>query len=673
MHTKTDFPRQVREIENTWIPLSDGTRLAARIWLPEDAEDDPVPAILEYLPYRKNDGTAERDAKMHPYFAGYGYASVRVDMRGSGDSDGILYDEYLKQEQDDALEVIQWLAEQPWCTGKIGMMGISWGGFNGLQVAARQPEQLEAIVTVASTDDRYADDVHYMGGCVLAADMLSWASVMLAYNARPPDPKHVGERWREMWLNRLEKTPPFIEAWLTHQRRDEFWKHGSVCEDFGAIECAVYAVGGWADGYTNAVPRLLEGLSAPRKGLIGPWSHAWPHLGEPGPAIGFLQECLRWWDHWLKDIETGIMDEPMLRVWMQDSVEPAPYHAVWPGRWVAEPTWPSANVQPKSLWLNAGGLLEQPGGETELGIKGAHHHGLDAGAWCPYGAPADLPPDQREEDGLALTFTSDPLDKPLEVLGFPELELALAADKPNALVAVRLCDVSPTGSSTLITRGLLNLTHRKNHEDLKPLEPGQRYSVTVHLNVIAYSVPAGHRLRVAISPTYWPYAWPSPESVTLTVFAGADSRLTLPVRPPRSEDERLPAFDPPEGSPPLEIDIMRTGQSNRFKHHDVANGICTLTVLSDNGRRRFVRDGLERGGSSTDIFTIVEGDPLSTEVRCERTTHGGRGDWRTRVETVSTMTSDAESFRVTNLVDAYEGDTRIFTKTWTFSVARDHV
>jgi putative CocE/NonD family hydrolase len=266
--TRTDFPRAVRLIDNAWIPLSDGVRLAARIWLPAEAEADPVPAVLEYIPYRKGDGTAVGDSTRHTYFAGHGYASVRVDMRGSGDSDGILLDEYLSQEQDDALEVIAWLASQPWCTGALGMMGISWGGFNSLQVAARRPPALKAIITVCSTDDRYADDVHYIGGCLLGIEMLSWASTMLAFNARPPDPAVVGERWREMWLERLEKTPPFVEAWLSHQRRDAYWKHGSVCEDYAAIECPVYAVGGWADAYTNAVLRLLAGLSCPRKGLI---------------------------------------------------------------------------------------------------------------------------------------------------------------------------------------------------------------------------------------------------------------------------------------------------------------------------------------------------------------------------------------------------------------------
>ena len=335
----TDFPRAVRTIPTAWIELADGCRLAARIWLPEDAEQHPVPAILEYLPYRLNDGTAVRDSHHFPYLAGHGYACIRVDQRGTGESDGILEDEYLPQEQSDACEVIAWIAEQSWCTGKVGMIGISWSGFNSLQVAANRPPALGAIVTLCSTDDRYADDVHYDGGCV-ASDMLQWAASMLGWNGWPPDPEIVGERWRDMWLHRLREAPPFIDHWLGHQRRDDYWKQGSVCEDFSRIEVPVYAVGGWADGYTNAIPRLLEGLPGPRKGLIGPWAHAWPQAGPPEPTIGFLQEVVRWFDHWLGGVDTGIMDEPMLRAWIHEPVRPAACYTERPGRWVAEGGWP---------------------------------------------------------------------------------------------------------------------------------------------------------------------------------------------------------------------------------------------------------------------------------------------------------------------------------------------
>lgn len=670
MHTRTHFPRPIREIENVFIPLKDGTRLAARIWLPVDAEADPVPAILEYLPYRKNDGTAIRDANRMPYFAGHGYAAVRVDMRGSGDSDGILYDEYLPQEQDDALEVLAWLAQQPWCTGACGIIGISWGGFNGLQIAARRPPQLKAIVTICSTDDRYADDVHYMGGCVLGSEMLPWASTMLALNAQPPDPRFVGERWREMWLERMEKSPPFVEAWLTHQRRDAYWKHGSVCENFADIECAVYAVGGWADGYTNAVPRLLAGLRCPRKGLIGPWAHIYPHHAVPEPTIGFLQECLRWWDKWLKGIETGVMDEPMLRVWMQEPVPPGPFVAERPGRWVAEEVWPSPRIQPKVLGLTE---MAANGGPRTFTLKGVQTSGLTLGAWCPYGHVGDYALDQRGEDGMSLTFTSTPLEQPLEILGFTDVELDVAVDRPNALLSVRLCDVAPDGASLLVSWGLLNLTHRNSHEFPEPLEPGRRYTVTVRLNAIAHHFPAGHRLRVSVSPTNWPHAWPSPQPVTLQLFP-ENSRLTLPVRPARAEDAALPAFAPPEGSAPLPVDWLRTPTDRYTLTHDVITQRHTLTRSTKDGCFRIRADGLEYELWGNDHFSIVEGRPLSAEVRCERMIRIARGsEWQTRVQTESVMTSTATHFHVTNQLEAFEGEVRVFAKNWTFSVPRDLV
>jgi putative CocE/NonD family hydrolase len=676
MRIRTDFERRVRTIANTWISLADGTRLAARIWLPADADTDPVPAILEYIPYRKDDGTAARDAIMHPWFAGHGYAAVRVDQRGSGDSDGVMLDEYLPQEQDDALEVLAWLAAQPWCTGRVGIIGKSWGGFNGLQIAARRPPELGAVISVCSTDDRYATDVHYMGGCLLGADMLPWASTMLAFNARPPDPAAVGERWRELWLERLAQTPPYGQAWVAHQRRDAYWKHGSVCEDFDAIQVPVYMVGGWQDAYTDAVFRFLGGYGGPAKGLVGPWGHLYPQSGAPGPAIGFLQECLQFWDHCLKGVQNGALDGPVLQVFMQEWVEPSagPY-AERPGRWVAEPAWPAA-PSPRMLHLRGDGTLgEEAGEDVEQAITGSQLTGLHSGPWCGWGAPGDEPGDQRGEDGRSLCFTSEPLGATMEILGFPEARLTLSSDRPLALCAVRLCDVGPSGSSLLVTRGLLNLTHRDSHESPEPLEPGRRYEVVVPLGAIAHAFPPGHRIRLAVSPTYWPFAWPSPEPVTLTLAAGPASRLQLPVRAARPEDADLPPFEEPEISPPLTTERIAGGSGQgRELTHDLATGRARLTVRTEhNGAYRLVEADLEIAETAVDTYEIVENDPLSASVRCEWSIGLARGDWRTRIETSSALTADASCFLLTDAIDAYEGERRVFAKRWSTAIPRDLV
>jgi putative CocE/NonD family hydrolase len=662
----------VRVVDPLWIELSDGTRLCARAWLPPDAEENPVPAILEYLPYRKDDVTAPDDALHHPYFAGHGYAALRVDIRGSGDSDGILTDEYSRQEQDDALEVIAWIAAQPWCSGAVGMMGISWGGFNSLQVAARRPPQLKAIITACSTDDRYDNDVHYLGGCPLGYYLLPWSSVMLSFNARPPDPAIVGDRWRELWRERLDGNVDLIATWLGHQRRDDYWRQGSICEDYDAIECPVLAVGGWADAYVDAIFRMLERLSCPRKALVGPWGHQWPELGRPGPAIGFLQEVVRWFDHWLKGADNGVMDEPMLRAWMQDAVPPRTDYEERPGRWVAEPAWPPPSPQTLDLALDGGGLTTAPQGDARLSHSSPLTVGLDAGAWCAYGNPADLPADQRRDDALSLTFDSPPLDDGIELLGQPVLSLAVTADKPRAFVVARLCDVAPDGASTLITRGVLNLCHREDHEHAETLAPGEEYAVRVPLKSVAYSVPVGHRLRLALSTSYWPWLWPSPERATLTVITGGASSLSLPVREPRPEDERLRELEPPETAPALAFEWLRRRAPRQEVLRDDASGAVEFQMSRDFFAAKRLPSGLEYHDDDPVTLGILDGDPLSAKVECGRTIKLERGNWRTRIEVRSVMTADAEDFQVSSVVDAYEGDTRVHSRAFTNQIPRDH-
>src|SRR5262245_4553616 len=666
-----NFPRKVREIENTFIPLSDGTKLAARIWLPEDAEKKPVPAILEYLPYRKRDGdgTAARDALTHPYFAGHGYAGVRVDLRGFGESDGISLDEYTKQEHDDCLEVLKWLAAQPWCTGACGMIGISWGGFNGLQVAARRPPELKAVITLCSTVDRYADDIHAMGGCQLV-DNLAWASAMFAIQAHPPDPALGGERWREMWLYRLQHHPLLIANWLEHQRRDAMWKHGSVCENYDDIACPIYAVGGWADGYSNAVPRLLAGLKVPRKGLVGPWAHRYRHFADPGQRIGFLQECLPWWDEWWKGKKPTIKKEPMYRVWMQDAAPARPYYTERPGRWVAEASWPSPNIKAKKLALNVEGLGNKPKGETALVLQTPLSVGHLAGHWCSYGHAPDQPDDQREEDGKSLCFDSAPLKERLEILGAPVVTIEIASDKPQAQVCVRLCDVAPDGESVRVSYGLLNLNHRESHEFPTALDPGKRYAVRVQLCDIAHSFVPGHKIRVAVSSSYWPIAWPAPEPVKLTLYAGK-SELELPTRKPRAKDEKLKPFPPPESAPPQKPQVLRPATTKESVTRDLVAGETVLHSIEDGGHSIAEKSGLEYDTMKEEEFRIGDRDPASARGDIRYSRKVGRGEWQTRVDTHTQMRCTAQEYILDATLDAYKGEERIFSRTWQQRIPRD--
>ena len=672
MKIRSDFPYRFRDIETVWIPLSEGCQLSARLWLPETAERTPVPAILEYLPYRTRDRHRADDVITHPYFAGHGYAAIRVNLRGSGDSDGLLADEYTRQEHLDALEVLRWIGHQPWCNGSVGMIGLSWSGFNALQIAALRPPELKAISTACSTDDRYADDMHYMGGCLLN-DNLQYGATLFTLLPAPPDPEIVGDRWRAMWLARLENAAPPAAEWMVHQRRDGYWRHGSVCEDYGRIACPVLAVGGWADGYTNSVLRLMRNLTVPRQAIIGPWGHAFPHAGSPGPAIDFLGEAVRWWDQWLKGIDTGVLGEPMLRAWMQASEPPRARYESRAGRWVAEREWPSQRIRRISLCLADRRLTEATAPQEAVTVCSPQTVGLASGEWCPYGAGPEMPTDQREDDAGSLTFDSEPLAEPVEILGGPSATLDLAADRPGGLVCVRLSDVFPDGTAARVTYGLLNLTHRDGHDSPTPLEPGRRYRVTVKLNDVAYAFPAGHRIRVSVSTAYWPLAWPSPERTTLTVFTGA-SRLDLPVRPPSPDDATLRPFGPAEGPPPLDCEVRAPLRRGRVEiRREGETGVAEVRVIRNLGAARIRDVALDFSWLGSETYRIKPDDPLSAHGETERAVELRRGDWRVRIRTRTALRATHETFRLDAELDAHEGEARVFSRNWHLTIPRDRV
>ena len=659
-------------IEHAVIPMSDGCKISAKIWIPDDARKNPVPAIFEYIPYRKRDFKAVRDAQTYNYYAEQGYAGVRADLRGSGESEGVLRDEYTRQELEDGLEILRWIASQPWCNGSIGMIGISWGGFNGLQIAALQPPELKAVISVASSDNRYLDDVHYMGGNLLT-DNLSWASTMLAYNSCPPDPQLVGEKWRDMWLERLEGSGLWLKKWLEHQRLDDYWKHGSVCMDYGAIKCPVYAVGGWADGYSNTVFRLVENLKVPVKGLIGAWGHRYPHHSELGDTIDFLKETVRWWDRWLKGIKNGIEKEPRFRIWMQHSVSPLLPRR--PGRWIVEEEYPTSNVSWKSFSLKPG-LIDMedlvPDYMPELTIQSPLSVGLFAGKWCSYAASTDLPNDQREEDGGALLFDTPPLKKEIEILGAPEIKIRLSSNKPVAMLAVRLCDVAPNGRSTRVTYGILNLTHREGSKNPRELEPGKEYTIKLKLNHIAQNFPKDHQIRLSLSTSYWPLAWPPPEPVRLTIYP-AKSEIILPVREKSPDDDRVEDLGFPELKEVMDYSLLEPSHKEWQVIHNLRTNGVTLHVVNNDAKIHLhhINWTTEKKVEEKYSYKNNNYDTLRAEVLSERQFE--REDWSVYTRTNTILTSTLTHFIIRATLDAYEGDARIFSKTWDERIRRDYL
>ena len=665
---------QIKQEEHLRIPVTDDLHLSARVLRPEGSEHSPVPAILEYIPYRKRFGTRKRDDVTHKYLAASGYACVRLDIRGSGESEGVLEDEYLQSELNDGIRAINWIAEQDWCDGNIGMMGISWGGFNALQIAALQPDPLKAIVTVCSSDDRYADDIHHMGGTLLG-DNLSWSSVMFSYNTLPPDPELVGDKWRDMWMQRLEGSGLWLKKWLEHQRRDAYWRHGSVCENYDDIQIPVLAVSGWTDGYTNSVFRLMEHLSVPRKGLIGPWGHTYPHIGRPGPAIDFLGELVDWWDKWLKGKDNGVEKQPIIQAWMQDSVAPYPEYDYRPGRWVIEDTWPSSNIKEKSLTLDTGRHLVEDATNAQthdIHVQSPVSLGLYSGKWCSYANGPDLAGDQRFDDGGSLVFQTQPLDEDFEILGKPVVEMQIASDKPVAMVAVRLSDMLPDHQVTRVSYGLLNLTHRNGSEHPEKLKPGEKYNINVPLNYIAHKFPKGHRIRLSISTVYWPLAWTAPESAKLTITTGK-SRLILPTRPKQKKDDTFKGFGPPVGGPAPDMEQIRPGDHSWTIHNHLADSLTELFVVHDRGKTKFNDLNLTVSAKSTEKYTARSGDFSSTKGITEWHRSMERGNWKVKTRTKTVLSCDTEHFYIQADLDAYEGETRVFNKSWNEKIKRDYI
>ncbi|MDR1966646.1 MAG: CocE/NonD family hydrolase [Synergistaceae bacterium] len=668
----TEFPHKVKKIEHCWIPLTDGTKLAARMWLPEASDSKPMPAVLEYIPYRKRDGTRSRDEPMHGYISGHGYAVVRVDMRGSGESDGLLRDEYLKGEQDDALEVIEWISRQPWCDGNVGMMGKSWGGFNSLQVAARRPPALKAIIVVGFTDDRYNDDIHYKGGCLLN-DNLWWGAIMLAYQSRPIDPQLDAGGWREKWSKRLEEMPHWPKLWMDHPLRDEYWKHGSICEDYSAIRCPVLAFDGWVDSYTNTVLRIMENLDVPRRAVIGPWGHLYAHDGAPAPAVGFLQEAVRWWDRWLKGAPNDAMDAPMVQAWMEGCVRPSAFQPVSPGRWVKADSWPTELVKECPLHLDYGKLTDKisHGAGTVL-LKTQLAHGLLSGEWMGAGVPGESPGDQRMDDGMAMVFDSEILPDDVEIFGYPRLEVELSSDKPCAMLFAQISDISPDGAATQVSYGVMNLSHLEGHDKFVPLVPGKKVKSRVNLDCIAHCFPAGHRIRLSLATTFWPMFWPMPEEASLSIDLSTGT-LFMPVFTER--EKCVGPIPQPESAPLTPVTVLSEGYVGRSISYDILAD--TWTCVTDGvggvfgeGVYRFDEVGITVEHNLKRELTVKNGDPLSAKYNLyQKMKIGGEG-WLAEADIVTSMSCDKTNFFVKSEMTVKENGAEMLTKKWDDTVAR---
>jgi hypothetical protein len=656
-------------VQEAWISMPDGVRLAADLHMPKgDVENKTFPVLLEYLPYRKTEARSGSYA-MYSYFVQRGYVVARVDIRGTGNSEGRLIPyEYSDQEHEDGEAVIAWLADQEWSNGNVGMFGISWGGFNSIQMAMRNPPALKAIIAVDATEDLFQDDVHYMDG-IMHLD--SWEMSMDLSAARPGAPDYVIDE--EYFKNRFE-AEPWMMTYKNRQRDGEFWDRASLKGRYDSIKIPSFHIGGWYDGYRDSIPRMLENLEAPVKAMIGPWSHTMPNNPYPEPGMEWRHEAVRWFDQWLKGRDTGIMDEPRFAVYVRNWHPPGPYLERAPGFWRWEEGWPIERIKESAFYPQPDHTLSPAAsGSTVHSLRYVPTIGIEAGG--PVMWWGDVAHDQRPTDAFSLVYDSMPLEEDTEILGLPKAVLNVAADAPHANWFVRLSDVAPDGTVTQVAGAGFNGTHRKSARDPEALEPGEFFPLEIEMHFTSWVFPKGHRMRFAVNNAQWPMLWPTPYAMTTSLKLGGKdgSHVLVPIVPPGKRP--APDFLPPAESPRLPgFETLDAGTSSGYGEissvdRNPQTGEVKVVATNTGGSRmpwgtQTYRETIEHRTS--------DDHPENTSVigthRMEVTLEDRVLLWEAELS----FKSDLENFYYEYTRRLSENGEQLRQKTWTDTMPRDH-
>ena len=637
--------------------MKDGVRLAARLWLPDGAMTAPVAALLEYIPYRKADMVRARDERNHPYFAAHGYACLRVDMRGSGDSEGVMSDMYAADELADARQVINWIAAQPWCSGRVGMFGTSWGGTAALQANVNAPDALKAVIAVCATHDRYEDDIHHMGGCLLT-DTFEWGATLPAILAAPPTP-NVGPDWEILWQKRLDALSFPLEDWVREEARGEYWRNGSVIHRADELSRPILAIGGWSDRYSNSVLSLLSARPDLVWGVVGPWGHHFPDQGHPGPSIGFQDLALAWWGYWLGD-SPKVPDWPRCRVWIRDFDTPADAIDIRNGRWAALPR-PEECTSNDALKLGSEAFAtESCDGLVPFDLRVGGASG-DTGYFGRYGG---LPLDQGVDDTLSLTFETPPLDQDRILYG--SALLSVQTKSQTGQIVARLNDVTPEGASALVVRTVRNLALDADLDLPQSTEASACRELEIAFPTTAYRFSKGHRIRLSLSSSYWPLIWPQATKQEARLEAG---QLVLPLL---GEAPRRPDADF-AGDPDLPIhktfETICAPRILRFSEQE-HNGLRVEGWRQPRTATRYNETDTIYGFETSATYRIIAPDPLSAEAEFEHSSEFDRPDGIARVKSHVIAKATRTQFLLEGRLTVRWCDKIIATRHWSRSVPR---
>jgi len=667
-------------VETVWLTLKDGVHLSATLFKPVPRNpDEKFPVLLEYLPYRKDDPYISRDVfYVHEYFVKRGYIVARVDIRGTGSSEGVFPGrEYSEQELDDACEIIDQLSKLPGSNGRIGMWGISWGGFNSIQIAMRQPPPLKAILAVDATDDLYGDDTHYIDG-VFHID--SWATGFYSSHALPQTPSWPLDE--VYFRDRFDQYPGFL-TYLKQQHDGEFWRKNSLRWKYDKLRIPAYLIGGLLDGYKDSVPRMLANMKAPVRAVMGPWNHSYPDVGLPGPNYEWKHEAVRWWDYWLKDKDTGIMKEPRFTIFVREGHAPDPEMKMTPGHWISE-EWPIPGTQWRSLFPADNHMLQtQPGKQAMESLRYVPSYGIATSgltwdaqvAWW-----GDVKGDIRPDDAGSLVYDSPVLEEAFEIIGLPKVHLHVSSDAPLAHWVARLEDVQPDGTVTLVTGAHINGSQRDSRLECKPLVPGEIYSIAFEMHFTTWTFKPGHRIRFAVSNSLFPIMWPSPFPMITKLFMGEkNTSLELPVIP--SLNRKAPSFMPPEPREEAKIKPISSEEPLGVSYFgpylwpaasvEQKRDMNSTVSVDWKGARSCEVQRARYRGFLRDYYDTNDKNPAIS------TYHGERGRWIEMegriVDLRSTVDirSDETNFYVVFLRQIYENGKLIRQREWKETIKRD--
>jgi putative CocE/NonD family hydrolase len=662
---------KVEVLPDVRVRMRDGVELAVRIIRP--AGQGKFPAIMGYVPYRTLTGmkAARSEEKfataqnIQYYMAQHGYVMVNYDSRGTGASGGVSTVMYEAAERQDGYDMVEWIAKQPWSNGNVGMWGISYGGVDTWQIAAMAPPHLKAVIVHSGTDDVY-DDWMYPGGTVRSLFIFGgYAPQMAASNFAPPDPASSGAKWADIWEQHLKGNQPWSLGWLEHPVYGPYWKDRSLRPDYGRIKCAVFVIDGWADWYQTALLRAFSHLKGPKKALIGPWDHGWSENALPGPRIDARPIYLQWFDRFLKGIDTGVLKEPPVTIFVQKYQPPAPMYLKERGFYRQENEWPLARTQYTPMYLISDGVL---GRNAEQGVptaKDSYRYkpslGMASGILGRGNiGPWAMPLDQRSDEAYSLTYTSKPLTSDLEITGDPRADIFVSSTADVAYFTVRLTDVAPDGTSKLLSRGELDATHRSSNSHPQPLTPGSVYELKIPMKSMAYIVSAGHRIRVDIASADFMNTWPVGKAAINSIVRGAQypSRVILPVAPPQS-----PALPPPDFKPsPVPLpDQEEVPKPVYGVTYDLINQTATVTID---------KTAPKGGGDSHTTFTVSDRDPANAVMKSVVDYVVHQPDGVIDVQAQSLLTSDKKVFRHIMDINITVDGKQHFSKSWIVTVPR---